>query len=219
MAAQRIFDVAELLEHVLFQLPMKDLLFAQKACEQCKQIINASPKLQHALFLRPMPALSGDERLKPQDVILNPLISRNAPKNEMEEGTTYLLGNENVLLRSLHLKIGPQGLARHASCRKMLVRCLSTTTFPLGMALTASALQIHQPHPASQTIRFCTGIARRHNDTNVLMLIAFPQYLSTAVDHPIATLGDLLGAVKEQWAGSTGDEIGFEVAADGKLGH
>lgn len=101
----------------------------------------------------------------------------------------------------------------------MLVRCLPITTFPLAMALTASSLQIHQPPPASQTTSFCTGIARRHEDTNVLMLIAFPQYLPTAVDHPIATLGDSLGAVKEQWDGSTGDEVGFEVAADGRLGH
>jgi hypothetical protein len=49
---QEVFDTAELLEAVLFQLPIRDLLFAQKVCREWKQAIDASPKLQEALFFR-----------------------------------------------------------------------------------------------------------------------------------------------------------------------
>jgi hypothetical protein len=43
-----------LLEMILFQLPMKDLLFAQKVSRTWQAVIQISTKLQKRLFFRPM---------------------------------------------------------------------------------------------------------------------------------------------------------------------
>jgi hypothetical protein len=51
-AVQQLFDTAELLESVLFELPSKDLLLAQRVCKQWKLTIEGSRKLQQALFFR-----------------------------------------------------------------------------------------------------------------------------------------------------------------------
>lgn len=51
--ADKTFVVTELLEAVLYQLPMKDLLFAQKVCSHWKAVIDTSDKLQKALFMKP----------------------------------------------------------------------------------------------------------------------------------------------------------------------
>ncbi|KAK3630919.1 hypothetical protein LTR56_017192 [Elasticomyces elasticus] len=45
--------VPELLENMLLQLPIRDLLFAQKVCTEWKDVIDTSPSIQRALFLKP----------------------------------------------------------------------------------------------------------------------------------------------------------------------
>ncbi|KAK5732324.1 hypothetical protein LTR17_010638 [Elasticomyces elasticus] len=51
--ASHALAVPELLENVLLRLHSRDLLFAQKVCKAWKEVIEASPNLQRALFLKP----------------------------------------------------------------------------------------------------------------------------------------------------------------------
>ena len=52
--ASQVFATTELLEGILLDLPMKDLLFVQGECTGWKAVIDASPKLQQALFFPPV---------------------------------------------------------------------------------------------------------------------------------------------------------------------
>ena len=53
-AATAVFDTFELLESILYELPMRDLLLAQRVNKQCRAIIQSSKKLQRALFFVPV---------------------------------------------------------------------------------------------------------------------------------------------------------------------
>lgn len=53
-AIEAVLSTTELLESILHKLPMKDLLFAQAVSKHWKATIDNSPKLQRALFLRPI---------------------------------------------------------------------------------------------------------------------------------------------------------------------
>ena len=55
MASAQVFDTTELLEMILYKLPIRDLLFAQRIAKQWKAVIDNSVKLQQALFFRPVP--------------------------------------------------------------------------------------------------------------------------------------------------------------------
>ena len=55
-AATQVFDTTELLEMILYELPTKDLLFAQRISKQAKAVIDNSTKLQQALFFKPIQA-------------------------------------------------------------------------------------------------------------------------------------------------------------------
>ena len=46
---------SELLEHILYDLPIRDLLLSQRVCRTWRSLISSSPTLQQALFLRPSP--------------------------------------------------------------------------------------------------------------------------------------------------------------------
>jgi hypothetical protein len=52
-ATQKVFGVFELLEAILLNLPIKDLLFAQKISKNFNQVIKSSTPLQKALFFQP----------------------------------------------------------------------------------------------------------------------------------------------------------------------
>ncbi len=76
-ATQNAFDTNELLETILFQLPTKDLLFAQKVCRHWRGVITCSTKLQQALFFK---SISG-RQIKYDDgswvklkLVVNPLL-------------------------------------------------------------------------------------------------------------------------------------------------
>ena len=51
-----LLSTIEIMESVLFALPMRDLLLAQRVCKQWQQLITQSPQLQRKLFLRPSPS-------------------------------------------------------------------------------------------------------------------------------------------------------------------
>ncbi|USW53653.1 Putative F-box-like domain superfamily protein [Septoria linicola] len=55
-AAQRTFNVAELLEMILLELPPRDVLLAQRVNKQWQGAITASLKLQQLLFFKPVSA-------------------------------------------------------------------------------------------------------------------------------------------------------------------
>ncbi|KAI6800527.1 hypothetical protein KC332_g15622 [Hortaea werneckii] len=52
-ARNAVLHTTEHLENVLYFLPMKDLLFAQRVCTKWRELIQRSIPLQEALFLRP----------------------------------------------------------------------------------------------------------------------------------------------------------------------
>ena len=58
MAAARVCSLPELLELVLFELPTRDLLLAQRVCQTWQAVISGSPKLQRALYFEPV---AGDQ--------------------------------------------------------------------------------------------------------------------------------------------------------------
>ncbi|KAK3717980.1 hypothetical protein LTR37_005406 [Vermiconidia calcicola] len=56
-APAAVFETVELLEAILYKLPVKDLLFAQHVAKLWRDIIKNSNKLQQALFLVPVNGL------------------------------------------------------------------------------------------------------------------------------------------------------------------
>ncbi|KAK5687080.1 hypothetical protein LTS10_001217 [Elasticomyces elasticus] len=50
MAANQVLDLPELFEAIVLQLPMRDLLFAQRVSKTWKANLDASPAVQKALF-------------------------------------------------------------------------------------------------------------------------------------------------------------------------
>ncbi|KAI7162285.1 hypothetical protein KC349_g2202 [Hortaea werneckii] len=69
ISGQQVWDTSELLEHILSQLPMRDLLLAQRVSRRFKAVIDSSDKIQQALFFKPAV-------LSPTDVPrINPLLS------------------------------------------------------------------------------------------------------------------------------------------------
>ncbi|KAI7158462.1 hypothetical protein KC349_g4833 [Hortaea werneckii] len=52
-ARNAVLHTTELLENILYFLPMKDLLFAQRVCMKWRELIRRSIPLQEALFFRP----------------------------------------------------------------------------------------------------------------------------------------------------------------------
>ncbi|KAF7185575.1 hypothetical protein HII31_13072 [Pseudocercospora fuligena] len=56
MSAIKVFDTVELLESILLELPIRDVLLAQRIAKSWQQTITGSIKLQRSLFLKPVPA-------------------------------------------------------------------------------------------------------------------------------------------------------------------
>lgn len=54
-SASQVFGTPELLEAILAQLPVRDLLLAQRICTEFRKAITSSPPLQQLLFFRPKP--------------------------------------------------------------------------------------------------------------------------------------------------------------------
>ncbi|RMY13919.1 hypothetical protein D0867_07300 [Hortaea werneckii] len=53
-ASRRALDTPELLEAILYQLPLRDLVRAQLVCRQWQTVIDHSKKLQRALYFEPV---------------------------------------------------------------------------------------------------------------------------------------------------------------------
>ena len=74
MAAQKVFEVTELLEYILSYVPPRDLLLSQRACKKFKDAIAESPLLQRTLFMRAPQAPTPNLTLP----TLNPLLVQQA---------------------------------------------------------------------------------------------------------------------------------------------
>ena len=57
--AHRVFQIPEMLEVILYELPTKDLLLSKAVCKMWRDTIDSSVKLQKALFM----IEDGDERV------------------------------------------------------------------------------------------------------------------------------------------------------------
>ncbi|KAK4898597.1 hypothetical protein LTR27_003769 [Elasticomyces elasticus] len=53
MAAHQVFHITELLQSILLDLPMQDLLLAQRVCSTWKEVIDGSQAIQRTLFFIP----------------------------------------------------------------------------------------------------------------------------------------------------------------------
>lgn len=108
--AAKVFDVVEMLEHVLLDLPMLDLLLAQRVNKQFKSTIEGSMKIQQALFFTPV-SDSGDPSWA--EVTLNPLLCFTYPI----EKRCAAYGEPQALFV---LTVRPQALHRQSSAWRML---------------------------------------------------------------------------------------------------
>jgi hypothetical protein len=60
---EQVFETVELLEIILYKLPIRDLLFSQRVAKQWKAVIENSQRLQEALFMRAVRVPGGSLRL------------------------------------------------------------------------------------------------------------------------------------------------------------
>ncbi|KAK5721142.1 hypothetical protein LTR15_007106 [Elasticomyces elasticus] len=118
-ARSKTLALPELLEIILFYLPTKDLLFAQKVSKHWFTTITASPSLQKALFF--LPGTENDLHLEPTPKRANPpvpwkslVITLNPLLLNINPSTTFPVFNT-----PLHADILSQGLHAEASCRRM----------------------------------------------------------------------------------------------------
>lgn len=71
----KVFSVPELFTHILLELPMRDLLLAQRVCREWKDAITNSAVLQRALFF--LPDIDNEkEGMEPR---FNPLLAEAFP--------------------------------------------------------------------------------------------------------------------------------------------
>ena len=73
-ATTKVFDVAELLEHILSHLPMKDILLAQRVSKQFRHAIKNSLTLQRKLFYLPSKT-ENEDRLPKVNPFLEKLLN------------------------------------------------------------------------------------------------------------------------------------------------
>lgn len=72
--SQRTFDITEILEVILLNLPMRDLLLTQRVSRGFHSVIQGSLKIRQALYLEPVKACEADGKsIAP---VVNPLLYR-----------------------------------------------------------------------------------------------------------------------------------------------
>ncbi|KAM3414897.1 hypothetical protein BST61_g10040 [Cercospora zeina] len=99
IAAHRLFNVTELLENILLELPFKDLLvIASRVCKRFKEVLDHSTRIQQALFFQPLP---GPEVhfFRDQDRNCFFAVEEHAPKRVHVLRNPFLCGIEHWLVR------------------------------------------------------------------------------------------------------------------------
>lgn len=72
-SATRVLAITELLEQILLELPMRDLLLAQRVDQFWKHTIDGSPRIQRALYFEPVPPSRPDGLMHTTPTV-NPLL-------------------------------------------------------------------------------------------------------------------------------------------------
>jgi hypothetical protein len=119
----QVFDTVEVLVIILYQLPTRDLLFAQKFCKQWKAVIKKSHKLQQALFFRNIhdaPVSASMLLHLDRKLVTNPLLApllENTLVDDLPAGHPWLSPTQ----RHVHyFEAHPSWQLEDASWRKML---------------------------------------------------------------------------------------------------
>ncbi|KAK5699477.1 hypothetical protein LTR97_005605 [Elasticomyces elasticus] len=119
---QQVLDLPELLENILIQLPIRDLLFAQKVCKDWQQAIAASPKIQEALFFRQDRVNHGSSfnnghkgaTANPKSAVAgNPLLMATYAYYNSEDETWEPLDNFGKLVEGFKAQVKGSGYDRH----------------------------------------------------------------------------------------------------------
>ncbi|KAI7342145.1 hypothetical protein KC354_g16577 [Hortaea werneckii] len=144
-ARNAVLHTTELLENILYFLPMKDLLFAQRVCTKWRELIQRSVPLQEALFFRPR-ELGVYWRLMEQPGVPPQLVKVDEEEILLELPDKVFkaaipnpllcridLGGVNCAIKkypeTAWLKSRPSALYSEASWRKMLIAHASPCKF------------------------------------------------------------------------------------------
>lgn len=124
-AAAKVRALPELLENILLQLPIRDLLFAQKVCKTFKQVMEESPSIQRALFFTPggvgdvyqtdgketAEQAAHTEYVRTKSIALNPLV--------VSDYIAYHYKSVGVLKGEYHFSEAALKARQNASCHRM----------------------------------------------------------------------------------------------------
>ncbi|KAJ7606939.1 hypothetical protein DFH06DRAFT_1382193 [Mycena polygramma] len=117
-SAEEVLSTPELLELILWHLPMRTLLIAAPLVSKTWQAVTLSPILQQALFFQPDPAFASHP-------IQNPLLVELFPPffTPIPQGVKHWLWPSTKALRAMPWAKAPHAFRRaEASWRRMLVR-------------------------------------------------------------------------------------------------
>ncbi|GAB1740995.1 hypothetical protein NU219Hw_g6249t1 [Hortaea werneckii] len=146
-ARNAVLHTTELLENILYFLPMKDLLFAQRVCMKWRGLIQRSIPLQEALFLRPRKLGVYWKRIREPDVLpkLVKISEEEYLQGQEEEDEVFKAAIPNPLLFDIDVfgthratnehpmnawfLFRPSALSPEASWRKMLIAHAPTCRF------------------------------------------------------------------------------------------
>ncbi|RMY64356.1 hypothetical protein D0863_09881 [Hortaea werneckii] len=161
-ARNAVLHTTELLENILYFLPMKDLLFAQRVCTKWRELIQRSIPLQQALFFLPRELgvywklVEEDDKL-PKAVKISKEqymqgssgeVFQMAIPNEMLCDTDRTFELWNWPSRSTYLLPQPSGTRPEASWRRMLFAQAPFREFKFYYE--------HSEEPGRESVRDCT---------------------------------------------------------------
>ncbi|RMY68484.1 hypothetical protein D0864_11336 [Hortaea werneckii] len=97
-AAEQFFSTPELLELMLLELPMQDLLLAERVCLRFKATIDGSIKIRRALFFEPEPVAKDGMEVASR---VNPLLTEESQLHRRR----FLISGTTPLCRQLGRKL------------------------------------------------------------------------------------------------------------------
>ncbi|KAK3654953.1 hypothetical protein LTR56_003811 [Elasticomyces elasticus] len=117
---QQVLALPELLEHILLQLPMRDLLLSQKICKDWKHAIESSPSIQRALCFAPGTQADVDE-LRNDENILTIFTDAGIAPNPLllDYRVSELDDDGNEIPFATVVRLDLRHILPEASCRQM----------------------------------------------------------------------------------------------------
>lgn len=128
--ASKVFSIPEILEHILLDLDStKDLLLAQRASKEFKATMAGSPRIQQALFFKPLSQSSSNKRVR-----INPLL---CIRNWQDPWTIRLDKVMGRNIEHLTLVVEPDLFPPHASAWRMLLAQTPEHCKPVTVKMTS----------------------------------------------------------------------------------